>query len=776
MVRGLVVLLLLVLGGVPPAALASTGEGATTAELQHIPTELPGATPFGDALRQRLASELAARPEDYKPRTRHLRPDGSPLYSNRLLFETSPYLQQHAHNPVDWHAWGDEAFEKARRLNRPVLVSIGYSTCHWCHVMEEESFDDADTARELNRRYVAIKVDREARPDIDAIYMAAIHVMQGRGGWPLNVWLTPDRKPFFGGTYFPPTAKGRRPGFVEVLKQVADEYAQNPEKISQISDRVTTAIKQNLEGSAPQTSSVPNAAILTRAMTGIAAVADRTWGGSGSRTKFPSTIPIRFLLRHYQTTGNADALEIATLSLDKMAAGGMYDHVGGGFHRYSTDRTWLVPHFEKMLYDNALLAVAYAEAGQATGRSEYSQIARSVLDYVTREMTASGGGFYSATDADSLSPGGESEEGWFFTWTPAEIEASVGKDLARVINNYYGVTERGNYEGRNILHAWRTPEAVANALNMKPTAVTAAVEQAKHMLYATRAKRTPPLRDDKILVAWNGLMISAFARVGFLLDEPRYIEAATGAADFILNRMREDGRLVRVFQNDRATGPAFLEDYAFLIAGVLDLYEADGRQYWLESAIALQAVLDTHYADTKAGAYFQTADDHEPLLAREKPSDDGAIPAGNSVAVLNLMRLAELTGNPLYTTTSGHLISNFQRALSEHPERLSEMLIAVDFFLAPRVEIVLVSPPDGGGLDAMLAPLRATFHPNRVLTVVPQNAALAGHAVVNPLLRDRGTRDGKATVYLCRDRVCSYPTSDPNEFAKQLKSLRDVTP
>ena len=426
--------------------------GPSAAQLARIPEALPSAPPLPSAIRKKIALELASRPSDHKPRTRNLRPDGSPEYSNRLLLEASPYLQQHAHNPVNWYPWGDEAFADAKRLDRPVMISIGYSTCHWCHVMEEESFDTVAAASYLNEHFISIKVDRETRPDIDAVYMAAVHAMGTRGGWPLNVWLTPDREPFFGGTYFPPRTVRGRTGFLDVLRHINKIYTSDRARISELSKQITIAIQQQLAGQSARQSRVPDRSVFDLALATTARAADREWGGNRGSPKFPSSVPLRFLLRHYRLTGEKDALTLATLTLEKMAAGGIHDHVGGGFHRYSTDARWLVPHFEKMLYDNALLAVAYLEAAQLTGRVDFAAVSRSILDYVVLEMTSSDGGFYSATDADSLSDSGEAEEGWFFTWTPAEIESAIGADLAKIVTAYYGVTPRGDYEGRNILH------------------------------------------------------------------------------------------------------------------------------------------------------------------------------------------------------------------------------------------------------------------------------------------------------------------------------------
>ncbi|MEE9279114.1 MAG: thioredoxin domain-containing protein [Myxococcota bacterium] len=738
---------------------------------QQVPEALPGAAPFAPELRKRLEWSLASRGADYLPRTANLRADGSPLYSNRLLLEASPYLQQHAHNPVNWYPWGDEAFEAARRLERPVLISIGYSTCHWCHVMEEESFDVVEVARFLNAHFIAIKVDREIRPDVDAVYMAAIHALSGRGGWPLNVWVTPDRRPFFAGTYFPPEDRQGRPGFLRVLRSIQQQYAEAPERLARIGDRLAAAIARNLEGDRVTRSGAPSWEPLEQAWAYYAQQADWTYGGLGTATKFPATLPIRLLLRYHRRTGDPKPLELATVTLERMAAGGVYDQVGGGFHRYSTDPRWLVPHFEKMLYDNALLAITYLEASQLTGRQDFAHVSRDILRYVTREMTAPAGAFYSATDADSLSPDGERHEGWFFTWTPEGITAALGSSDARVVSAYYGVNAGGNFEGRTILHTARPADDVARELEVSPDELRAIVERSRGRLYEVRQRRPKPLRDDKILAAWNGLMISAFARAGFALDEPAYVEAAARAASFILAKMRPAGRLHRVYQDGASHGPAFLEDYAFVTAGLLDLYEADGELRWLREAMELQRVLDAIYADGEHGGYFKTARGHERLLAREKPGRDAALPSGNSVTALNLLRLAEFSGDPAYLERAGRLFSAFSATLERAPMALNELLLALDYHLDATKEIIVVGPASGADPSEMLAPLRASYVPNRILAVVTEDS-IEAHAALVPLVEGKVAQRGRVTAYVCEDRVCELPTSDPEVFARQIRKVK----
>jgi uncharacterized protein YyaL (SSP411 family) len=745
------------------------------AAAEPVPAELPGAPAFPPQLRTELGAELSRQGKAYEPRTRNLRADGSPLFTNRLLFEASPYLRQHAHNPVNWYPWGDAAFDEAKRLKRPVLVSIGYSTCHWCHVMEEESFDDPAIARLINERFVAIKVDREVRPDVDAIYMSAIHQLGRNGGWPLNVWVTPDREPFFAGTYFPPTDSRGRRGLPEVLRSIGEAWKQDSKRLRRTAAELTAAVRADLRTEPAASSPALDPGVLRAAYTTAVRGFDRDWGGAGRGRKFPANFPVRLLLRYHRRTGDAEALRMATFTLDKMASGGIHDQVGGGFHRYSVDRRWLVPHFEKMLYDNALRSVEFLEGWQATGREEFARVSRSTLDYVAREMTSPQGGFYSATDADSRLPNGEMEEGWYFTWTAAEIRAALSPEDAAAAEAFWGVTSDGNFEGRNVLHAWRSPSEVATKLGITEDVLQQRLARARRALADARDQRALPLRDDKVLVAWNGLMISAFARAGFAWGEPAYTEIGARAARFLLDSLRPKGRLVRAFTDGRLAGPAFLEDYAFLIAGLLDLYEADGNASWLREALHLQAELDDHYADDVGGGYFRTPDDGASLLVREKSGDDGAIPSGNSVAAANLLRLAELTADAAHAERAEMLFAAFADQLQSRPTRATELLLALDFLLDTPKEIVLVHPADEqAGLGELVAPLRRSFVPNRTLVVVAEGADLETRAELLPLVKGKTAQRGRATAYVCENRVCKAPTSDPRAFARQIGSVRPL--
>jgi uncharacterized protein len=757
------------------AAIAETLPRSLPAAPAALSNPLPGAVPPPAELTEQLQAAWRRRPADYRPRTRHLNPDGSPQYTNRLLLSSSPYLLQHAHNPVNWYPWGDEAFETAKRLRRPVLLSVGYSTCHWCHVMEEESFEDEEIARYLNEHYVAIKVDREERPDVDAIYMSAVQALTGGGGWPMTVWLTPDRQPFYGGTYFPARdgERGSRVGFLTLLRKVDATYHQQPDAVAEASTSLTARIRAGLAGPAAA-DELPTAGVLHDAAAYYRRNFDSQEGGMRRAPKFPSNLPARFLLRYHRRTGDPEALNMVTLTLERMAGGGMYDQVGGGFHRYSTDAQWLVPHFEKMLYDNALLAMAYLDAYQVTGRAAFARVVREILRYVERDMTSPQGAFYSATDADSLTPSGRREEGYFFTWTPSELEAALGSKRARIVAAYYDVTPSGNFEGRSILHTPRTVDAVAKQLTVPPEMVRQTVEEAKDVLYAARARRPAPLRDNKILAAWNGLMISAYAQAALVLGDERYARVAARAADFVLTAMRKDGRLLRSYTDGAAHHRAYLDDYAFMIAALLDLYEATGEVRWLRQATALDAVLAARYEDRAAGGFFMTGDDHETLLAREKPNSDGAEPCGNSVQALNLLRLHELTTDDRYRQRAERTLRAFGATLRRAPAALSDMLLAVDFQLDAPMEIIIVSPGARGDAEPLLAEVRRTFVPNRVLAVVSEGPPLAAQAAIVPLLEGKTARGGKSTAYVCKRRVCALPTSRPEVFAQQLRAVEPL--
>ncbi|MGH7756105.1 MAG: thioredoxin domain-containing protein, partial [Vulcanimicrobiaceae bacterium] len=632
----------------------------------------PGAAPFSTQLQDQIAAALAS---GGTPRTRH-RDGDVPHYANRLMLETSPYLRQHAHNPVNWYPWGTEAFDNARRSERPIFLSIGYATCHWCHVMEEESFEDVEIARFLNEHYVAIKVDREERPDVDAVYMTAVMALTRQGGWPMSVWLDADRRPFFAGTYFPARDgdRGTPTGFLSILRELAGIYRADPARVAGAAESITAAIRTAMAGAA-SSRALPGDDVLAAATRFYQDAYDGERGGIRGAPKFPSSLPVRLLLRRHRRTGDPAVLEMAERTLTMMAAGGMHDQLGGGFHRYSTDDRWLVPHFEKMLYDNALLALAYAEAWQVTKRRDFARVVRTTLDYVVREMTAPAGGFYSATDADS-----EGEEGTFFVWRADEIRRLLGERADRFMR-FYGVTAEGNFEGKNVLFIPQPDEAEWEAL-----------ASAREIMRVARDLRPRPLRDDKILTAWNGLMISAMAAGGRVLAEPRYVAAATAAATFVLAELCMDGRLQRSWKDGRTSGPGFLEDDAFVVAGLLDLYEATFDRRWLAGALALANRTEDLFADREHGGWFRSARDHEELIAREKPKYDGAEPTGASVALLNALRLHTITGDDRWRTIAEQAFRAYAPTLAEHPAALSEMLLALDYVTDRPPEIVLVWP------------------------------------------------------------------------------------
>ncbi|MFN2378367.1 MAG: thioredoxin domain-containing protein [Candidatus Binatia bacterium] len=724
---------------------------------------LPGAVPIDSATRSKLAGVWVARGPEEVVRTRHLLDNGAPKYTNRLLLEASPYLRQHAHNPVDWYPWGDEAFATARRLGRPVLVSIGYSTCHWCHVMEEESFEDEEIARVLNERYVAIKVDREQRPDIDSIYMTAVQSMTGRGGWPMTVWLTPDREPFHGGTYFPPRDgdRGRETGFLTLLVSLSDAWVGQDASLAARGVELTARVRRALgPQQGPATTARPPAAVVFRtALGGSLAGFDAVHGGTRGAPKFPSSLPLRALLRLHRRGGDDDALRIVTTTLDGMAAGGIRDHLGGGFHRYSVDAAWGVPHFEKMLYDNALLATVYLEAWQATGKAAYAEVVRDILGWVRREMRAPAGGFYSATDADSPDPSGRRVEGWFYTWTAAETAAILGAESA-LFDDAYGVTTAGPLEGRSVLHLV-APLAESQV---------AGLARARAALLAARDRRPRPLRDDKVLTSWNGLMISAVAKAALAFGDDDLRQVAAAAADFVMRDFATTGRLSRTSLGDRSQGDAFVDDYAFLIAGLLDLHEAgDGRRR-LDQAIALDRILERDFEDP-AGGFFLTSAGTTGLLVREKPVADGAEPSGNSVAILSLLRLEELTGDRRYRDRAERALDVLAPLFARSPRAVGEALVALDFASDAPKEVVLVSGEGRASLAPLLDVVARNFLPNRVLLTVTADSQ--GTAPL-PLEEDKVAVGGTPTAYLCEARVCERPTSDPAVLAKQIQSAKPL--
>jgi uncharacterized protein YyaL (SSP411 family) len=703
---------------------------------------------------------------------------------NRLIGETSPYLQQHAHNPVDWYPWGPEALARALTEDKPILLSVGYSACHWCHVMAHESFEDPGTAALMNELFVNIKVDREERPDIDAIYMEAVQAMTQHGGWPMTVFLTPQGKPFYGGTYFPPTPRYGMPSFPQLLTAIADAWRNRRRELESAGERMVDVLNRSSTLGPTEAELTPD--VLNRAWHGMLHGHDRTEGGFGGAPKFPQPMNLDFLLESYLRTGDQTTLRAVTLTLHKMAAGGIYDQLGGGFHRYSTDDHWLAPHFEKMLYDNAQLARTYLHAWQVTGDATFRRIVEETLDYVLREMTSPEGGFYSTQDADS-----EGREGKFFLWTPAEVTALLGPEDASLFCAYFDVTAHGNFhEGgssANILHIPRELTAIAREVNVTPERLAQAVKRGRVILFAAREQRVHPGRDDKILAEWNGLMLHAFAEAGAALDRPDYIAAAERAAAFVLERMGEwanhesaneqisnsDGRpssvvrrLYRTCKDGRAHLNAYLEDYAAVALGFIGLYEATFESRWLEAAISLTEVIVERFADGDAGGFFQTATDHEELIARRKDFVDSAVPSGNSLAAELLLRLGKLLDRSDDADRAAATIRLMADAMGQQPLAFGRMLGALDFALSPGQEIAIIGDPAAPDTRALLAEVWRRYLPNSVLACAAPTDEAALAAV--PLLANRGQIDGAATAYVCQNYVCKLPVNEPSALATQL--------
>jgi uncharacterized protein len=676
--------------------------------------------------------------------------------ANRLASETSPYLLQHAHNPVDWYPWGPEALERAKAEDRPILLSIGYSACHWCHVMERESFENQQIAELMNASFVCIKVDREERPDLDGIYMQAVQAMnQGQGGWPMTVFLAPDGTPFYGGTYYPPTDRGQMPGFPRVLQAIADAWRNRRGEVMRSGAQLRGALQQSIQ--LPATGAPLSASILETAAKGLVAQHDPEEGGFGRAPKFPQPMALEFLLRTWKRGGDARALPVVTHTLDRMARGGIYDHLGGGFARYSTDSEWLVPHFEKMLYDNAQLARAYLMAYQATDNAFYQDVAVQVIEYVLRDMTDASGGFYSTEDADS-----EGEEGKFYIWTPAEVEALLGPEDARLFCAFYDVREPGNFEGRaSILRMQHTPMEVARRLDVSESQLLAALERGRTILFRARSERVRPARDEKVLAAWNGLMLRALAEAGSVLERADFIAAAERNAAFLLERMRTpDGHLHRTWKpghDARLNG--YLEDYANVADGLVALYEATFHAQWLNAAVELGDVILQEFTDSESGGFFDTSSHHETLITRPKDLFDNATPSGNSVAADVLSRLALLTDRSDYRGAAEGVMRLLRGGMERYPLGFARALNALDFMLDEPREVAIVGAADVEGTRLLR---RATFEP-----FVP-NKIVAGGAASIPLLEGREATNGHAVAYVCQHYVCKAPTSDPDQLRRLL--------
>jgi uncharacterized protein len=680
--------------------------------------------------------------------------------ANRLADETSPYLLQHKDNPVDWYPWGEEALSRARQEDKPVLLSVGYSACHWCHVMERESFENEETARMMNEHFVNIKVDREERPDIDSIYMSAVQALTHHGGWPMTVFMTPDGAPFYGGTYFPPVPSRGMPSFQQLLLSLADAYENHRAEVLKSAESVRDYLRASTGAAVPK-AEVTGIEILDSAAASLLSQLDRRFGGFGGAPKFPQAMNLEVLLRHSHRTGDRAALDGVELTLRSMANGGIYDQLGGGFARYSVDEYWLVPHFEKMLYDNALLSRLYLETHLATGDPFYRRIAEETLDYVLRDMTSEEGGFFSAEDADS-----EGEEGKFYVWAPSEIEAALDPEDAQLATRYWDVTERGNFEGKNILYVPRPPEAVAAEFGLAPEKLWERIVEIREKLFAIRQRRVRPGRDEKVLAAWNGLMLRSFALAARITGRQDYREAAVKNATFLLEKLKEDGRLHRSYKDGRARFNGYLEDYAMVADGLVALYEATFETRWLVEADALCDAVSELFWDEEKRAFYDTPADHEELVTRPRDVYDNAAPSGTSVATEVLLKLALLLDRNDYRQRAEDILEELSGGMEKIPGAFGRLLCALDFSTSEPREVAIVGNPDAPDTKALIAKVYEGYLPNKVVAGRdPDDDEAAG---LIPLLAERPARDGRATAYVCVQYACQTPTAEPEELARQL--------
>jgi len=709
-------------------------------------------------------------------------------HTNRLAHEKSPYLLQHAHNPVDWYPWGEEAFTKARQENKPIFLSVGYSTCHWCHVMAHESFENEEVAAIMNREFVNIKVDREERSDVDRVYMTFVQATTGGGGWPMSVWLTPDLNPFVGGTYFPPEDRYGQPGFKKVLERVATAWKENHDKIVEQGGQIVAALRESQSVGAGE--GKIDAAVLEAAYKQLDRSYDPKEGGFGNAPKFPRPVTVNFLTRFYarDPKGDADkqALEMALFTLRKMAAGGMHDHIGGGFHRYSVDRYWHVPHFEKMLYDQAQLAVAYLDAFQITRDKQYQSVARDILDYVGRDMTSKEGGFFSAEDADSpvaagIGDAGHSKtaEGSFYIWTKKDVDEALG-DAAEIFDFHYGVQPHGNapegsdphdeFRGKNILIERHTIAETAQRFKKSEDEIAALLVRCREKLFAIREKRPRPHLDDKIIAAWNGLMISAYARAAQVLDDPRYLQIATRAAKFLRANLYEEKSklLYRNYRGGRSDIEGFADDYAFVIQGLLDFYEASFDVDWLKFAVELQETQDRLFFDEKNGGYFSTSGKDQSVFLRMKDDNDGAEPAASSVAALNLLRLAQFRDDKTLAERARKTIDAFATTLSHFPSAMPQILVALDYSLSKPRQIVIAGKKDAPETQALFKAVHSHFLPKTILLLADGSDGQKFLGEKNEAIRAMSMVEGKPAAYVCENFTCKAPVTEPKQLAKLL--------
>ena len=684
----------------------------------------------------------------------------TPKHTNRLIHETSPYLLQHAHNPVDWYPWGEEALARAKREQKPILLSIGYSACHWCHVMERESFENEEIAAVMNQLFINIKVDREERPDLDEIYMNAVQAMTRQGGWPMTVFLTPDLKPFYGGTYYPPTDRYGRPGFPKVMEAVAEAFKDKHTQVLEQADQLTAQLNQISNVVDPHEHELTEQ-LMQNAFQHYRSQFDSHHGGFGNAPKFPPSMGLPFLLRYWHHSGNANALEMVELTLEKMARGGMYDQLGGGFHRYSTDAHWLVPHFEKMLYDNAQLVVAYFEAFQATQKPFYRDIAVETLDYVLREMyDAENGGFYSTQDADS-----EGVEGKFFVWEPNDVEDIIGEENAEIFCEYYDITPQGNFEGENILHVQTPSDIFARKLRIELEDLEALLADGKQKLFDEREKRIKPGLDDKILTSWNGIMIRGMAMGYQLTGKPEYLEACEKSAEFVLTTLSQDnGLLLRTYRLGKSHLNAYLEDYSYFIAGLIGLYEASFEPRWLTEAERLAHIMIDQFGDDAGDGFFFTGKAHETLIVQSKSAYDGATPSGASMAIHSLLRLAKHLDNLEFHDKAVETLKLYFNQMERMPTGSGQLLCELAFLLSTPKEIAIVGKKGDAKTEAMLAALHGTYQPNKIVAL---SESADGQTL--PLLADKTQVDNTATAYVCENYVCQAPTTDVEAFLELLQ-------
>lgn len=688
---------------------------------------------------------------------------------NHLMNEKSPYLLQHVHNPVDWYPWSENAFLKAKNENKPIFLSIGYSTCHWCHVMAHESFEDHEIGRLMNDTFVSIKVDREERPDLDNIYMTVCQMMTGSGGWPLTIIMTPDKRPFFAGTYFPKESKYRRTGLKDLILNVKELWNTKPEEISNSANTIIDAL-QKVSETSPSDEINPD--ILDEAYESLSDNFDEVYGGFGTAPKFPTAHNLLFLLRYWKRSGNERALNIVEETLDSMRNGGVYDHIGFGFHRYSVDQEWLVPHFEKMLYDQAMIAVAYIETFQATGNKKYKKTAEEIFEYVLRDMKSEDGGFYSAEDADS-----EGVEGKFYVWSKNEIFEVLGEEDANFASKIFGVTDEGNFSeettgektGTNILHLTNSLDDMAEIFSISKEKLEERIDKVRKKVFIAREKRIRPHKDDKILTDWNGLMIAALAKGAQAFEDKNYLKAALDAAEFILNNMYKDNRLLHRFRENEAAIEGNLDDYAFLIHGFLELYESSFKPKYLKTALSLNNTLMDHFWDEKNGGFYFTPDFGEEILVRKKEIYDSAIPSGNSIQMLNLLRLSKITEDEALKKTTIQLEKAFSEQISKTPYGYTQFMVALDFKFGPYYEVVIAGNKEAKDTEIILNSIRGHFIPNKTLVL---RTSSDDHEMIEmiPSLEFKKMENNKATAYICSEGTCKYPTNDLNAILDILNN------